>query len=61
MHLVAEMHVARAFEAAGYRFGSVGPYAAPDDVYDAILADAPHWSWVIGPNLAPLSTYLGPA
>lgn len=55
---ICSWHVAAAYAAIGYRFGRTGAYAAPDDIYDAILADASSWSWVLGPNLLPLSIYL---
>lgn len=55
---ICSWHVAQAYAAVGYRFGRVGPYAAPDDIYDGILADAASWAWVLGPDLAPLHLYL---
>jgi len=55
---ICSWHVAKSYLAAGYRFGQPGLYAAPDDIYDHILADSRNWSWVIGPDLAPLAALL---
>lgn len=55
---ICSWHVAASYGAAGYKFGRAGLYASPDDVYDHILADAGNWSWVIGPDLAPLAALL---
>lgn len=52
---ICSWHVEQAYAVAGYRFAR---HAAPDDVYDRILADAASWSWVFGPDLAPLPLYL---
>lgn len=57
-HPICSFHVAKSYRAAGYRFGRPGLYAAPDDIYDHILADAGNWSWVVGPDLAPLAALL---
>lgn len=56
---ICSWHVAVAYREIGYRFGLPGLYAAPDDIYDHVLADASRWSWVIGPDLLPARLALG--